>query len=224
VTPCRSEIQYVSDENEARGGVIPLRLGAILRRLETTVCARTFVFTEARIFFRIELRRETLIAAFYTGSLALLSLAGIASASAAEHRANPLAEHVRTANDRFKDVSVAVSEGYAPIPCTSGIDGGAMGVHYVNAKLIGDDVDIKHPQAVMYEPKPDGKMELVAVEYITSKGPASLEGQLFNFNGAPNRYGLGPFYELHVWAWKANPHGAFADMNPSVSCEHASMK
>jgi len=165
-----------------------------------------------------------LIAVLYAGSLALLSLLGIASASAADGRANPLAEHVRTANDRFKDVSVAVSEGYAPIPCASGVEGGAMGVHYVNAKLIGDDFDIKHPQAVMYEPKPGGKMELVAVEYITSKGPASLEGQLFNFNSAPNRYGLGPFYELHVWAWKANPHGAFADMNPNVSCEHASMK
>ena len=73
----------------------------------------------------------------------------------------------------------------------------------------------------MYEPKPDGKMELVAVEYITLKGPASLEGQLFNFNGAPNRYGLDPFYELHVWAWKPNPRGAFADMNPAVTCEHA---
>ncbi len=67
----------------------------------------------------------------------------------------------------------------------------------------------------MYEPMPDGKMELIAVEYITTKGPASLEGQLFNFTGAPNRYGLGPFYELHVWAWKANPRGAFADMNPT---------
>ena len=72
------------------------------------------------------------------------------------------------------------------------------------------------------EPLPNGKMALIAVEYITSKGPASLKGQLFNFNGAPNRYGLGPFYELHVWAWKANPHGAFADMNPNVTCEHAS--
>jgi hypothetical protein len=146
------------------------------------------------------------------------------TAFAAEDRRNPLAEHVRAANDRFRDVAVAVSEGYAPIPCASGIDGGAMGVHYVNAGLIGDGVDIKHPQAIMYEPKADGKMELVAVEYITSKGPASLEGQLFNFNGAPNRYGLGPFYELHVWAWKPNPHGAFADMNPTVSCEHAAMK
>jgi len=148
----------------------------------------------------------------------------IGTAAAADNQGNPVAEHVRAANDRFKDVSVAVSEGYAPIPCASGIDGGAMGVHYVNAKLIGDAVDIKQPQAIMYEPMPDGKMQLVAVEYITSKGPASLEGQLFNFNGAPNRYGLGPFYELHVWAWKPNPHGAFADMNPNVSCEHASMK
>jgi hypothetical protein len=92
--------------------------------------------------------------------LSLLS----AGTVAADHVRDPLAEHVRAVNDRFKDVSVAVSEGYAPIPCASGVDGGAMGVHYVNAKLIGDGVDIKQPQAVMYEPKPDGKMELVAVE------------------------------------------------------------
>ena len=133
-----------------------------------------------------------------------------------------LVDKVRGANSRFKDVSVAVSEGYAPIPCASGVDGGAMGVHYVNPNYLKDAVpDIKRPQAVMYEPMPDGKMALVAVEYITFKGPASLEGQLFNFNGAPNRYGLDPFYELHVWAWKQNPRGAYADMNPDVTCAHA---
>jgi hypothetical protein len=73
----------------------------------------------------------------------------------------------------------------------------------------------------MYEPMADGSLALVAVEYITAKGPASLEGQLFSFTGAPNRYGLGPFYELHVWAWKANPVGTFSDMNPDVSCAFA---
>ena len=134
---------------------------------------------------------------------------------------NPLADKVRAANARFKDVSVAVAEGYAPIPCVTGIDGGAMGVHYVNATYLKDaTVDVKRPQAVMYEPEPDGKMALVAVEYITFNGPASLEGQGFSFTGAPNRYGLGPFYELHVWAWKKNPKGTFADMNPNVTCEH----
>jgi hypothetical protein len=150
--------------------------------------------------------------------VALLSLFATAPAAAVD---NPLADHVRAANDRFRDVKVALAEGYAPIPCASGIEGGAMGVHYVKAALIGESVDLKQPQAVMYEPKGDGKMELIAVEYITTKGPAELEGQLFNFNGSPNRYGLPAFYELHVWAWRANPRGAFADMNPAVSCEHA---
>jgi hypothetical protein len=135
---------------------------------------------------------------------------------------SPLEDSVRTANQRFKDVSAATKEGYAPIPCASGVSGGAMGIHYVNADYLRDDkLDVARPEAVMYEPMADGTLKLVAVEYITSKGPASLEGQLFNFNSAPNRYGLGPFYELHVWAWKPNPTGAFADMNPDVSCASA---
>jgi hypothetical protein len=135
---------------------------------------------------------------------------------------NPLAQKVREANARFADVKVATAEGYAPIPCASGPGGGAMGIHFVNAKLIEDPaIDIAKPEAVMYEPQADGSMKLVAVEYITTKGPASLEGHLFNFTGSPNRYGLPPFYELHVWAWRKNPAGAFADMNPKVSCEAA---
>jgi len=157
-------------------------------------------------------------------SLALLLLVsiGLAGVAGAQNAKETLVDKVRGANSRFRDVSVAVAEGYAAIPCASGVDGGAMGVHYVNAGYLKDAVpDIKRPQAVMYEPMPDGKMALVAVEYITFKGPASLEGQLFNFNGAPNRYGLDPFYELHVWAWKPNPRGAYADMNPDVSCAHA---
>ena len=153
--------------------------------------------------------------------LALSALVAVGSAGANSDRST-LVDQVRAANGRFKDVNVAVAEGYAPIPCASGIDGGAMGVHYVNAEYLKDEVpDIKRPQAVMYEPLPNGKLALVAVEYITFKGPASLQGQLFNFTGSPNRYGLNPFYELHVWAWKANSRGAFADMNPDVTCKHA---
>jgi hypothetical protein len=154
--------------------------------------------------------------------LALLTLIAAGNALAEDNNRNSLVDHVRAANSRFADVKAAVAEGYAPIPCASGIDGGAMGIHYVNGEYLKDEIpDIKRPQAVMYEPLPNGKMELVAVEYITSKGPAALEGQLFSFTGSPNRYGLGPFYELHVWAWKENPRGAFADMNPKVTCEHA---
>jgi len=135
---------------------------------------------------------------------------------------NPLADLVRQTNDRFQDVAVALAEGYAPIPCASGHDGGAMGVHYVNGEYLTNDdnaIDIARPEALMYEPTAGGGLELVGVEYLTFAGPAALEGHLFNFAGAPNRYGLDPFYELHVWAWRDNPNGTFADMNPNVSCE-----
>jgi len=156
----------------------------------------------------------------WTRHLINLSILSIAATAANANDTGRLDEKVRAADSRFEDVAKATAEGYAPIPCASGITGGAMGIHYVNAAYLKDDaVDLAKPEAVMYEPMADGKLKLVAVEYITSKGPASLEGQLFNFNSAPNRYGLGAFYELHVWAWKKNPTGTFADMNPDVSCD-----
>ena len=72
--------------------------------------------------------RKKLNAVSWARSLAVLSLFAVGAAVAED---KSLAAHVRAANDRFKDVAVAVSEGYAPIPCASGVDGGAMGVHYV---------------------------------------------------------------------------------------------
>ena len=145
-----------------------------------------------------------------------LLMAGAATAEAV----NPLAEKVRALDSRFEDVAAAKADGYAPSPCASGLTGGAMGIHYVNAAYLKDDaVDVAKPEAVMYEPMADGTLKLIAVEYITAKGPASLEGHLFNFNTAPNRYGLRPSNELHVWARKPNPTGAFADMNPNASCD-----
>jgi hypothetical protein len=161
------------------------------------------------------MRQYCLVQGFVTLSLAL---GGTALAGAAVN--NPFADAVRAANDRFKDVAVAVSEGYAPIPCDSAPGGGGMGIHYVNGVYLKDGkLDIAHPEAVMYEPQADGSLKLIAVEYIAFKGPASIDGHLMNFNGAPNSYGLDPFYEMHVWAWKTNPLGTFADDNPDVSCD-----
>ncbi len=149
----------------------------------------------------------------------LISSAMAHEAAAHADLPNPLADKVRAANERFQDVAAAKSEGYAPIPCVSGIEGGAMGIHFVSEAALKDDaIDIGKPEAVMYEPQADGSLQLIAVEYITTKGPANLDGHLFSFTNAPNRYGLPAFYELHVWAWRHNPTGATADMNPDVSC------
>jgi hypothetical protein len=80
---------------------------------------------------------------------ALLSLLA-AGPTLADVNGSPLVDHVRAANDRFKDVSVAVAEGYGPIPCASSPQGGAMGIHYVNGNFLKDGVtDIAKPEAVM---------------------------------------------------------------------------
>jgi hypothetical protein len=144
---------------------------------------------------------------------------------------SPLVEKVRIATARFKDINVAISEGFVQgTPCVSGPDSGAMGVHFVlPARIAGGVLNADQPEALIYEPLPGGALRLVGVEFIVlasvwqSQHPAggtpALEGDLLNFVDAPNRYGLPAFYELHVWAWEHNPKGSFADWNTHVSCE-----
>jgi len=153
----------------------------------------------------------------------LAAAAAVTQVGKAKAAGDPLVDHVRAANERFKDLAAATAEGYVPSGCVSNLDGGAMGVRFVNAAYLKDpQVDIKRPQVVLYEPQLDGKLTLVGVQYISFSGPTSLDGQAFGFVGAPNNYDMEPFYELPVWAWKSNPRGAFVEMNPRVSCEHAS--
>jgi hypothetical protein len=145
---------------------------------------------------------------------------------------SPLVDKVRSATARYTDLNVAIAEGFVPAtPCVSGPDTGAMGVHFVLPARIGSGVlNAEQPEALIYEPLPNGAMRLVGVEFIVlssvwaSKNPAgsvpALDGNLLNFIGAPNRFGLPAFYELHVWAWEHNPKGSFADWNTLVTCDH----
>jgi hypothetical protein len=161
-----------------------------------------------------------------------LSLAtGARAVAAGGARPVPLVEEVRRATQQFDDVAAAMAAGYAPfLGCVSGPQEGAMGIHYVNGDLVNDgELDVRRPEALMYEPK-NGRLRLVGVEYIViaqawdarHPTPPSLMGQVFHHTNSPNRYGIPPFYALHVWAWRDNPNGAFADWNPKVSCEQHS--
>ena len=127
-------------------------------------------------------------------------LSGMAANAMAADMGNPLVEHVRTANARFAEASAATAEGYTAIPCVDGPDGAVTGVRYVNQRYFKDEVPaIGRPQALTYEPGDDGRLTLVAVEYITFKGPARLENQPYRLVAAPNRFGRTPFYDLLVW-------------------------
>lgn len=153
------------------------------------------------------------------GSLAV-AIALSSGATLAQETASPLIDAVKAATEKYQDAAAATADGYAPMPCVSGPAGGAMGVHFVNVGYLEDGaIDVAKPEALMYEPRPDGTLELLGVEFITFTGPTVLQGHLFHFVNAPNRYGLDPFFELHVWAWRANPSGTFADFNPDVSCD-----
>ena len=148
----------------------------------------------------------------------------------AAHQGAPakLVQLVRDATRQFIDVNAATSAGYGPfLGCVSGSDHGAMGVHYVNGDLVGDgEIDVSKPEALIYEPSDEG-MRLVGVEFVVfaadwlahHSSPPVLEGQTFLFIDSPNRYGLPAHFELHVWAWRDNPNGAFVDWNNRVTCE-----
>jgi len=140
-----------------------------------------------------------------------------------------LVQIVRDATRQFIDVNAATAAGYGQfLGCVTGPDHGAMGIHYVKGSLVADGLlDATQPEALIYEPS-NGKLRLVGVEFIVDattwlanhNGQAPvLEGQSFQFVGTPNRYGIGSIFELHVWAWRDNPNGAFVDWNNQVSCE-----
>jgi hypothetical protein len=146
-----------------------------------------------------------------------------------QSKASALIKTVRDSTERFKDVAVAVAEGYAlQFGCVSGSDSGAMGLHYVNGNLVNSGVlDATRPQIVIYEAMPDGTLKLIGADYLLiadawdkkKQGPPELMGQLFHLFESPNRFGLPAFYTLHVWAWKENPKGAFVNWHPNVSCD-----
>ena len=139
-----------------------------------------------------------------------------------------LIQLVRDATKKFVDVNAATAAGYQPfLGCVSSPDHGAMGNHYVNSALVGDGVlDASRPEVLIYEPS-GGGLQLVGVEFVviadtwlaSHTSPPVLEGQSFQFVSSPNRYGLPAHFELHVWAWRDNPNGAFVDWNNKVTCE-----
>ncbi|MEW5879109.1 MAG: hypothetical protein AB1761_01545 [Pseudomonadota bacterium] len=135
---------------------------------------------------------------------------------------------VRLATRPFLDVRAAQDAGYGQfLNCVEQPGQGAMGIHYLNSALVGDAVlDPLRPEALMYEPGNDGRLQLVGVEYIVFQDawdalhpqPPVLFGHPFHLVRAPNRYGVPAFYELHLWVWKINRDGIFNDWNPAVRC------
>lgn len=165
---------------------------------------------------------------------------------------------VRVATERFRDVAVARAEGYLEHPgcITATNEGlpsqiGSMGVHYFRPDLLGLTVteprvdgnglhtDFRSPSILVYEPKPDRSLELVAIENLVfaeawhaaghTEAPSFLGNAYYYRHDNPETpvdeaHGFRPHYELHVWLYRENPSGMFMQYNPGVRCsdQHAS--
>jgi hypothetical protein len=121
---------------------------------------------------------------------ALLPLALCAVPAAAPAQVNAQADiaAMRAATARFRDVRVALAEGYVADPgngChdSAGMGGdpalGGMGIHYFRPAQLGitappnprvsgtgTHTDWSNPSILIYEPQADGSLELVAVENL----------------------------------------------------------
>lgn len=146
----------------------------------------------------------------------------------AEQRLLHEMEVLYAAVEPFRDVGAALEAGYAAAsPCMSA-ELGAQGIHYAKDALFVTELVADTPQLLMYEPRPDGTLQFIGVEYLVFQAAwhaagfeerPSLFGQEFGLNEVLLDE---PFYLLHVWIGQFNPAGLFADWNPLVACTYES--
>jgi hypothetical protein len=194
----------------------------------------------------------------YAMLAALITFAvGSYGCSPPEATADPSLEAIRAATERFRDVNVALAEGYIPDP--AGVcdvaemmgqpaELGGMGIHYLRPDLLGitgppnprvdgtgTHTDFLNPAVLIYEPTEDGTLELVAIENLVfvkaweaagHRGPPTFQGEPYDYmsdNPATEldeAHGFEPHYDRHVWLFRDNPNGVFAQYNPTVTCRH----
>lgn len=125
---------------------------------------------------------------------------------------------------------------------------GAMGIHYFRPDLlgigappnprvdgVGTHTDFRKPAVLIYEPGADGSLELVAVENLVfakawaeagNDAPPSFHGVPWDrmaddpATAVDEAHNFEPHYDRHVWLYRENPNGVFAQYNPAVTCEH----
>lgn len=131
---------------------------------------------------------------------------------------------LRQATAAFHDTATARAAGWSVqiTPCMTDPGGaGGMGFHYGKPSLIDGSVRVDEPELLLYEPEQNGRLRLVAVEYIIpytfhsrDAEPPVLFDQQFQRNDTFQLWGL------HAWVWSENPSGMFANWNPRITCDN----
>ena len=127
---------------------------------------------------------------------------------------------LRRVTDRYHDLNVAIKDGFVFLHgCETRGDEGPVGMVYVHPGRLTDGVlDARKPDALVYEPGKKNRPKLVAVEMAipyslwSGRRPPKFLGATFQ---REDEFGV---FGLHVWIWRHNPEGMFAESNPNVSC------
>ena len=148
--------------------------------------------------------------------------AAIAPALKRPAAAEPTLDAIRTATVRFKDVKVALAEGYIADPmnmCEAAesmgkpAELGVMGIHYVRPDLLG----------ITAPPNPVFK---AAWEQAGNTEPPSYQGIPYDTmiddpaTAIDEAHNFAPHYDRHIWLYRDNPNGIFAQFNPNATCKH----
>lgn len=132
---------------------------------------------------------------------------------------------VRAATAPFRNLDAAVAAGYAKDVKDCYTDSlntpvhGAMGYHHINRDFLDRNVDLAKPEILLYERTHDGSYQLNGVEFIVpyrvwpkDTVPPKLLGRPMYQENTRN------YWYSHMWVWKENPAGLFADWNPDAHC------
>lgn len=185
----------------------------------------------------------------------MLTIIAAALAAATPGPGEPTLDEVRAATARFQNVKVALAEGYVRDPTdmcdTAPMMGrpaalGGMGIHFFRPDLLGitappsprvdgkgTHTDFRKPSILIYEPREDGSLELVAVENLVfkkawhaagNKGLPTFHGVEYDYmaddpkTAIDEAHNFEPHYDRHVWLYRKNASGMFAQFNPTVTC------
>lgn len=141
------------------------------------------------------------------GRIACVSASVLVLVACGTGNREPTLGQVKAAAERYRDVKVAIAEGYTTDnKCVTAemlgfpAEQGAMGLHYVRRDLLGlpdkpagrvagtgTYTDFSKPAMLVYEPQADGSLELVAVENLVFKQAWEAAGnrQPPSFRGEP---------------------------------------
>lgn len=129
---------------------------------------------------------------------------------------------LRAATERYHDLDAAVADGFVFLHgCEVRPGEGPAGMLYVHmGRLTDGAIDAGAPDALLYEPAgAGGSPALVGVELAvpytlwTGQQPPTFLGTPFQ---REDEFGV---FALHVWVWRENPEGLFAESNPRVACD-----